>query len=341
MPLRSIDIVLPAGGVESLRGALRGDTVRAGPWQVALADGATWLRFLVDAEDSGRIVDAIEHRCAEMQGFHLTLQSVEAAIPRPPEPEEPEVPAEEPALPRLQRFIFGSGRKGLSREELYADAVDMSGLTRMYLATVVLSTVVAVVGLVKGSAAIIIGAMVIAPLLGPIMGCALAATLADVPLARRAAQSGLAGVGLALVLCALVGALAHPDMDQAEIVSRTHVDVLDIALALAAGSAGTLALTTGVSMGLVGVMVAVALLPPTAVLGMALGTGESAAAAGAALLLATNVLGILLAAIATFRVQGARPQTWWEAERAKRASWWAMATLVLMLCALGALVALS
>ena len=343
MALRSIDIVLPGGELEALKGALRGDVVQGGPWRMELEGGTKLIRLIVDADDSGRVVDAIEHRCGSLPGFHLTLQAVEATLPRPkePEPEPAPPPRAEDALPRLQRLIFGPGKKRLSREELYSDAMDMSGATRMYFATVFLSTVVAAVGLLKGSPAIIIGAMVIAPLLGPIMGLALAATLADGPLARRAAKSGLLGVGLAMLLSVGLGALATPDWENKEIQGRLRADPSDLVLAVAAGSAGTLALTTGVSTGLVGVMVAVALMPPTVVLGMALGAGALSRADGAALLLATNVLGILLAGIATFRLQGVRPGTWWEAAQARTATRWAMGLLAMVLGAITALLLLG
>ena len=338
MALRLVDIVLPDGALESLKGVLREDIVCGGPWHVDLSRGGRLVRLLVDAKDSGRLIDAVEHRCGALPGFHLTIQAVEGALPRPPEPEEdPPVASnnrrasEANGLSKLKRLIFGSGKKRISREELYSDAIDMADATRIYFGLVVLSTVVAAVGLRKASPAILVGAMVIAPLLGPIVGMGLAATLADGKLARRAGRSALLGVVLALSLCALYGMLDPPDLGNGEIAARTHVDFGDLALALAAGSAGTLALTTGVSSALVGVMVAVALLPPTAVLGMCLGAGQMQAARGAALLLAVNVLGILLSAIVTFRMQGVRPGTWWEAKRARSATRWSILVLLALL----------
>jgi uncharacterized membrane protein len=92
-----------------------------------------------------------------------------------------------------------------------------------------------------------------------------------------------------------------------------------MALALASGAAAALSLTTGLSSVMVGVMVAVALLPPAVTLGLMLGHGDIDLAAGAGLLLAINVVCINLASKVVFFVKGIRPRTWWEKERAQRA----------------------
>ena len=104
------------------------------------------------------------------------------------------------------------------------------------------------------------------------------------------------------------------------IVARTSIGTSDLILALAAGSAGTLAFTSGVSGALIGVMVAVALMPPLVTCGMLLGEGEWLLSAGAFLLVAANVICVNIAGVATFAFQGVRPRTWWEAEKAKKAT---------------------
>nr|MBS0020561.1 DUF389 domain-containing protein [Gammaproteobacteria bacterium] len=92
-----------------------------------------------------------------------------------------------------------------------------------------------------------------------------------------------------------------------------------VALALASGAAAVLSLTTGLPSVLVGVMVAVALLPPAATLGLMLGRGQPDLATGAALLLAVNIVCLNLASKIVFLVRGIRPRTWWEKAQAKRA----------------------
>jgi uncharacterized membrane protein len=102
-------------------------------------------------------------------------------------------------------------------------------------------------------------------------------------------------------------------------MARTDVGLDSVALALASGAAAVLSLTTGLSSVLVGVMVAVALLPPTATLGLMLGAGQYHHALGAGLLLAVNIVCVNLAAKVVFLAKGIHPRTWWERKRAKRA----------------------
>jgi len=91
-------------------------------------------------------------------------------------------------------------------------------------------------------------------------------------------------------------------------------------VALASGGAGALAFTAGVPTVLVGVMVAVALLPPLASLGLLLGSGYLIPALGAGLLLITNIICVNLAGVLVFWIQGVRPTSWWEEKQAQRAT---------------------
>ena len=110
-----------------------------------------------------------------------------------------------------------------------------------------------------------------------------------------------------------------------------------MALALASGAAGALAFTTGAPATLVGVMVAVALLPPTVATGMFMGSGRLDLSAGAATLLAVNVVSVNLAATLTFLLQGVRPDRWWSKRRANAAILRAMIIWTALLAALTAL----
>ena len=98
------------------------------------------------------------------------------------------------------------------------------------------------------------------------------------------------------------------------------IGIGDIILALAAGSAGALSFTTGVPTTLIGVMVAVALLPPLVTCGMLVGSGYMKDAFYALLLVFTNIICINLAGVLTFVLQGIKPLTWWEADKAKKAT---------------------
>jgi uncharacterized hydrophobic protein (TIGR00341 family) len=177
---------------------------------------------------------------------------------------------------------------------------------------------VAAIGLLRGNVAIIIGAMVLAPLLGPNMGMAFAATLGDPKLAKKSLTTNVSGSALALFIAVCIGWFATVDLNNPEIVSRMDVGYGDIVLASASGAAGALSFTAGVSASLIGVMVAVALLPPLMVFGLLLGDGHFYESINAFLMLATNIVCLNVSAVVMFLFQGIRPNKWWEAERARK-----------------------
>ncbi len=206
--------------------------------------------------------------------------------------------------------------KGLSRQELYADLSDSINLNSNYILMCILSAVVASSGVMLDNVAVIVGAMVIAPLLGPNVGMALASTLGDIELGKKAIKASLYGAGAAIIVAIIAGLILNPDSWPHEVLSRTSVGWGDITLALASGSAGTLAFTTGTSGAVIGVMIAVALMPPLVVVGILFGAGEFLLAGGALLLFISNIICINLAGVLTFIYQGVRPLNWWEEKKA-------------------------
>jgi uncharacterized membrane protein len=125
-----------------------------------------------------------------------------------------------------------------------------------------------------------------------------------------------------------------------ELYSRSQVGISDVAIALAAGSAGSLAFTTGLPAAVVGVMVAVALLPPLVALGLFLSSGSIGLATGAGVLLLTNLSCLNLAAIATFLAQKVEPRSWWETEKAKHATRIALTSWLVLIGILAGLILL-
>jgi uncharacterized hydrophobic protein (TIGR00341 family) len=206
-----------------------------------------------------------------------------------------------------------------TREAMYASVDKNARLDINYVVLVILSTVVAAIGLVENNVAVIIGAMVIAPLLGPNLAFGLGTALGDVHLMRKSLQSLFAGIAIAISLSYLIGLFWPFGIIGDELLSRTYVGMDSLALALASGAAAALSMTTGLPSVLVGVMVAVALLPPAATVGLTLGHARPDLAQGAALLLIANVVCVNLAAKLVFLVKGVRPRTWAEKEKAKRA----------------------
>ena len=163
-----------------------------------------------------------------------------------------------------------------------------------------------------------VGAMVIAPLLGPNISLAFATSMGDGELMWKSLKTNLAGLGLAMLMAVAIG-LVWPDyINSHELMMRTDVGLDGVLLALASGAAAVLSLTTALSSALVGVMVAVAILPPTATMGMMLGSGQTDLALGAGLLLAVNVVSINLAAKLMFLLKGVKPRTWLEKRKARQ-----------------------
>ena len=229
----------------------------------------------------------------------------------------------------------------VSREEVYARIADSAQLDRSYVSLVVLAAVVAAIGLARDNTAAVIGAMVVAPLLGPNMALALGMVLGDNALVRRALVTNGVGLALALGAAAALGVPLDPDTSTGELVSRTQVTVWDLVLALAAGCAGALSYAAGVPTFLTGVMVAVALLPPAVASGILLGEREFQGALAALLLAAGNVTALTLSAMLTFLWRGMSPRNWWQVDRARRSARVGVAVFALLLIALAVLVLVS
>ena len=311
MAQRLLKIVLPENrGSEALD--ILAEEGMTDFWQEESVSAHHVVSVLIDAGQSQTLMDRFEKAYGRLDGFKLVLIPVEAAIPRSEPPAETPPGESEPPPP------IDSTRIG--REELYADIVDSTRLSGVYLATVVLSTLVAAIGLLTDNVAVIIGAMVIAPFLGPNVALALSTCLADYDLGRNGLKTLVAGVAIAFGLAVVLGIVLDVDPAAGEIAARTRASMSDIVLALASGSAGVLAFTTGVSGTLIGVMVAVALLPPLTVSGLLLGSGHLHSAFFAFLLFLTNIICINLAGIVTFLIRGVSPRTWWEADKAKKST---------------------
>lgn len=350
MPLRLLEATVPEDRMEEVVELLQ-DVRFVQFWVTGPTSGVGFLRVLVDAGDTEAMSDLLVSRFGSREDFRLMLFPVEATLPvleEPKEQEEEEAEEAEAAKEKAEEKAEKkkdekeaeerTGPKRISREELYEDINHASRLDYVYVVMTLLSSVVAAVGLIRGEVAIIIGAMVIAPLLGPNIGLSLASTLGDIDLAKRSLKAMGVGVVAAAAVSVLVGIVFTVDPQVPELASRTRAGLGDIVIALAAGTAGSLAFTSGVPTVVVGVMVAVALLPPLVAAGLLAGAGFRPEAFGAVMLLVINVTCINLAAVATFLAQRVRPRTWWEADRAKKATRVAVTAWVLMLVLLLALI---
>lgn len=228
---------------------------------------------------------------------------------------------------RIGKFIT------LSKEELYHDIDRPVSLSVNYILMVVLSSLVAGIGILKNNVAIIIGAMVIAPFLAPNMSLAFGTTLGDLHIIKKSLVTALAGTFIALAISVLWGFFTE-DVDG--ILRDPHIEYQDVVLALVCGFAGAISILSAQGSTLVGVMVAAALLPPLIRSGLLLGGADYKNALNAFLIFSTNIVCLNMAGIITFYLAGIRPRLWWEKETAKKKTRsaftiWTVALLLLIL----------
>lgn len=165
--------------------------------------------------------------------------------------------------------------------------------SKMYFVMNILSAIIASYGLVTNSAAVVIGAMLVAMMLGPITGVALAIIDHRMPLLRKSLITVFLGISLVVLVGFIVGWLHKDQPLTVEILSRTQPTSMDLMIALAGGTAGAYAMVSPhLSVAVVGVAVATALVPPLAASGILFANGEMQMGLGALLLALTNIIAI-------------------------------------------------
>ena len=188
-----------------------------------------------------------------------------------------------------------------------------------------LSAIIATLGLLANSVAIIIGAMIIAPLMGPIIGMAFAIAMGNRKLLRRSSFTLLKGIILTIFASWLTASIIGLDTVEPEILSRTNPTLIDFGIAMAAGLAGAFTQTRrSIADAIPGVAIAVALVPPLSVIGIGTALGEQEIAFGASLLFLTNLICIIFFGSLVFLFQ-----SYGNLDRAKKGL--AMSTVVMFL----------
>ena len=284
---------------------------------------------VLGAQRTGEALDRLHERLSNRGGLLVLVKPLDGVLPRPHASSGTDARAE------------AHSAAAVSREEVYASISDTVRFDRAYVELVVLASIVAGIGLSQDSTAAVIGAMVVAPLLGPNMALALGMVLGDASLIRRALITNGAGLALAFASATVLGFALDADPTTAELASRTHVGVWDLVLALAAGCVGALSYSTGVPTYLTGVMVAVALLPPAVASGILLAQGQLAGSFSALLLAIGNITALTLAAMLTFWWRGMRPRNWWQEDRARRSARLGVGIFLTLLLVLAGLIVAS
>ncbi len=312
--MRLVEISVPTGSLEAVKDVLEDEEVH----------------YIVTEESSGRDIAAI------------------VSFPLPPEAVEPILDAlGDAGIDKEQYTVVTEANTVISRrfkelqehwaedtdetakiaqEELRARADDLLPTPVTYAVMTAVSAIVATAGVMMDSAAVVVGSMVIAPLVGPALAASVGTVIDDRALSRTGVKWQVLGVILAVASAtafALLIRTVHlvpPGIDLlelAQIQERLTPDFLALAIALGAGVAGAFSLATGVSAALVGVMIAVALIPPAAVIGIGLAWGMPTVVLGSSVLLALNVLAINLAALGVLWYLGYRPSAWFRLGEAK------------------------
>lgn len=185
-----------------------------------------------------------------------------------------------------------------------------SGVERswVYYLMLLMSGLIALLGLLTNSVAVVIGAMLISPLMGPIISSGLALTIGDLQLARRAFRTIAVSVILTIVVtafCTLLSPLKEPT---SEILARVRPNIYDLFIAVLSGIVGAVALCTkrNYLITATGVAVATAVIPPLSVAGYGLGTGQLMLGLGGFLLFFTNFVAIVLTSDLVFFIMGFR-----------------------------------
>ncbi|MFC4542521.1 TIGR00341 family protein [Halosolutus amylolyticus] len=204
----------------------------------------------------------------------------------------------------------------ISRQELQAEADSLTPTFEIFATMTIISAVVATAGLLLDSPAVVVGSMVIAPLIGPALGASVGSVIDDEELFFESVTYQIVGVVLAIAAAAIFAWIVKttnvvpPGLDITavdEISERLAPDLLSLAIALGAGVAGIVSIATGISVALVGVMIAAALIPPAAAAGVAIAWGQPSAAIGSTVLVLVNVLSVNLAGLLTLWYVGYRP----------------------------------
>jgi uncharacterized hydrophobic protein (TIGR00271 family) len=205
--------------------------------------------------------------------------------------------------------------KYLTYETVVANATD----SQEYYILLVLSCLIATFGLYSDSAAVIIGAMIVAPLMGPILGLSAGVMWGSGKVVKEALTTLIFGVIIVLGLTSLLTFLIPFVPVTGQILARTNPGLLDIGIAIASGVVGAYAYANKkISASIPGVAISVALMPPLSTVGIGIGLQRWDVASGAAILFGVNLLGISLAALVVFIIVGLHPHVTVDEEQVSR-----------------------
>ena len=194
------------------------------------------------------------------------------------------------------------------RAEVFVEMRRSARATVDFYAMMCLASGIAMLGLALNSGAVIIGAMLVAPLMSPMVAIAHGIVRGSLVMIRQGVDSTLKGIGVAIAVGTGITLIIPDFQATSEIMARTEPSVIDLLVALASGAAGAYALSRKwVAAALPGVAISAALVPPLCVVGYGLASSEFPVAGGALLLFMTNLSAIVLVSVIVFLLVGFRP----------------------------------
>ena len=270
-------------------------------WSSELEDGRQVFTMVVTNDSRQSVLDTLQTLFQSDKEAKILVLPVDASIPR------------------LQENMNENKKvdQKTTREELYESVIKGVDINLNFILMVIFSTIVVTIGLSEDNVAVVVGAMVIAPLLGPNIALSFAASVGDKNLILKSLYSIIIGILISITFGYVISSFSNLNYLSDEIISRTNIGMGDIVLALASGAAAALSMTTGISAALVGVMVSVALLPPAASFSILLANGENSLAFGSLVLLIINTVCVQLAGNIVFISQGIKARTLEERDTAK------------------------
>lgn len=222
-----------------------------------------------------------------------------------------------PGVPGLEDAPFNAGGRRATRNDkddaaaggdahgrslILASVARDARLDKKFLLLIILAAAIATLGLLQSSTAVVIGAMLVSPLMGPIMGLGFGLATIESNLIKRSLVTLAAGMAVAILVAALIIWLSPIKDVTPELRARTQPTLLDLGVAVVGGIAGVYAIMRKLSGVMVGVAIATALVPPLSTVAFGLVTGRMDFALGAALLFLTNTLAIAFAATIVARL---------------------------------------
>jgi uncharacterized hydrophobic protein (TIGR00271 family) len=196
----------------------------------------------------------------------------------------------------------------LEQDSVIWQSERLAGLGVDFVLLMAVSGLLASFGLLQNSPAVVIGAMLVAPLLGPLTAVSVGLVTARLRLSRRASLTVLAGAGIAVACGWILGLVVPLESPTAEMLSRARPTLLDAGVAISAGAVGAYATARKeIPAALAGVAIAAALVPPLCTIGLGLAIGDESLALGAVLLFVTNTISVAVIGFGVFLWFGMRP----------------------------------